>query len=556
MSAAPSVQRLAVAFALALAPAPRALAAQLASHAIEAVTVLEDRALVTRSVATAVEAGASTVEIGALEAGIDPLSIDVSSGDREVAIVAVDLDSASREPDGAASDEARAIRDEADRLLERIERLDAERSALDDASAVLARYETLVASALANAGSGSVAMDATAWQQATRFLSEQRQALAGSRHQLERDTSELRDQWSLKLAAALERGRAASREHGTRIRVAVATDRARTVTLGLRYAVGDAGWRPSYDARVTPSGAVTLTQRALVAQRSGVDWVDVDLTLATRRADRDVRLPALSALRADFAERDEPERRAVTSTSEAVVPDAQADHILDAPPAEITTTALAAPSAPSAAAAPLAFRLDRRVTIPADGSPHSVVIRESPLAGETRLYAAPEQSLLAYARLETRNPFAESLLDGPLQVVGRAGQAARTRMPVRAPGEDLELFLGADDAVRITRTEIERGQTVANALIGGRKRLRFAYRVSVRNVGRDPRAVTIAERIPVSELDEIEVALEPTDPATTRASKDGILEWDLDLSPGATRSIELRYTVTVPGDFDWDALRP
>lgn len=534
-------------------------AASVTFNAIRAVTVLEDRALVTRSVNLDVDASGTTVEIPALEAGIDPLSLDVSSADRSVTIVAVECDPASREPDGTASEEARAAHDQAEHLLERIEALEAERAALDEASTVLARYEHLVEGALANAASGVTPMDAAAWQSATRFLSDQRQALAVSTHTLEHDASELRDEWNLKLAAALRSGRAASRERGTRLRVTLAAERAGAVALSLRYAVNDAGWRPAYDARVAPSGRVTLARRALVAQRSGVDWVNVDLTLATRRADPDVRLPVLAPLRARFEERAEPETRVAASASEeadrgagaALGSRALAAVVVDALPASD-----APPPPPRPPSAPVSFHLAHPVTIPADGSARSLTLHEHDLDGEARLYAAPEQSALAYARLETTNPFDEPLLDGPLQVVGRAGLSARARIPARAPGEALTLFLGADDSVRITRVELEHGDTPEKVFLSGRKRLSFAYRLEAKNVGRERRGVTLAERIPVSEIAEIEVDLAPGEPAPTRTSRDGILEWDMDLAPGAARTIEVRYAVTVPSDFDWNAARP
>lgn len=68
--------------------------------------------------------------------------------------------------------------------------------------------------------------------------------------------------------------------------------------LLLEYLVPGARWLPTYVARIdTRAGAVTLEQRAYVAQRSGEDWRGVSLSLVTADAVTFAELPQLASLR-------------------------------------------------------------------------------------------------------------------------------------------------------------------------------------------------------------------------------------------------------------------
>ena len=67
-------------------------------------------------------------------------------------------------------------------------------------------------------------------------------------------------------------------------------------TIAIEYQVGAARWAPSYVARLDGERA-TVEVRAVVAQDSGEDWVDVPLRLSTAEPERFAQLPELHAQR-------------------------------------------------------------------------------------------------------------------------------------------------------------------------------------------------------------------------------------------------------------------
>jgi hypothetical protein len=70
-----------------------------------------------------------------------------------------------------------------------------------------------------------------------------------------------------------------------------------------------------------------------------------------------------------------------------------------------------------------------------------------------------------------------------------------------------------------------------------------------------PAQLEISDRIPVSEMEEIEVHLDDgTTPGDPLARDDGILSWKVDLPPGGSRTVELRYHLDVRGEVDLSGL--
>lgn len=64
--------------------------------------------------------------------------------------------------------------------------------------------------------------------------------------------------------------------------VEIASERALTSTVTIRYVVRSAGWSPNYDIRVPDiSSPLALTYKARVYQSTGEDWKDVQLALAS-----------------------------------------------------------------------------------------------------------------------------------------------------------------------------------------------------------------------------------------------------------------------------------
>ena len=113
-----------------------------------------------------------------------------------------------------------------------------------------------------------------------------------------RRSESARRELARKLAAARDDlAKLQAKRSGTSARVAVelSAERGGTLELAVSYLVPGAGWRPVWDARLTPeTGAVELALLGEVSQRTGEDWTEAHLALSTAEPGRGSACPSWS----------------------------------------------------------------------------------------------------------------------------------------------------------------------------------------------------------------------------------------------------------------------
>ncbi|MEM9069073.1 MAG: DUF4139 domain-containing protein [Myxococcota bacterium] len=155
---------------------------------------------------------------------------------------------------------------------------------------------------------GPISIPAEARQELLRFRGTHWQRLLDELRRLEREAEEALEKRVL-LEEQKSRATTARQARPHELRKAVDL-RFREVpsSLEIEYTVPGARWAPSYVLRFDEAlSRVSLEMRALVAQRSGEDWSDAELTLSTAHLQQWAELPDLPALR--IGRRQPPQRR-------------------------------------------------------------------------------------------------------------------------------------------------------------------------------------------------------------------------------------------------------
>ncbi|HKV08023.1 MAG TPA: DUF4139 domain-containing protein, partial [Thermoanaerobaculia bacterium] len=92
-----------------------------------------------------------------------------------------------------------------------------------------------------------------------------------------------------------------------------------------------------------------------------------------------------------------------------------------------------------------------------------------------------------------------------------------THLRHTAPGQELELALGADERMRVERKLTAR--SVDKTFLADRRRLRYGYRIEVENLRDTPQTVYVRDQLPVSKHEQIKVKLESADPKPARQTE-------------------------------------
>ena len=264
--------------ALAFATLPGfAVAAGLASS-IGAVTVYQDRAVVTRSASSELPAGEHELVLEKLPATLQDNSLQVSAKSTGQATL-LDVKVRDAYQVDTANERVKQLEDQ-------VRKIQGQQAALDDEAAVLDNQRELVA--MMQRGATEPAKDGPRPTledlKAIQALSADtlNRTLAGLRR-----VAEQREDLDRQLTAAQGelgqlQGQLNRRTKTVTLRVNLA--RAGKLDLNVSYAVAGARWTPAYDARLRPADrSVDLGYFGVIRQNTGEDWNNVKLTLSTAR---------------------------------------------------------------------------------------------------------------------------------------------------------------------------------------------------------------------------------------------------------------------------------
>ncbi|HZI08238.1 MAG TPA: DUF4139 domain-containing protein, partial [Archangium sp.] len=190
----------------------------------------------------------------------------------------------------------------------------------------------------------------------------------------------------------------------------------------------------------------------------------------------------------------------------------------------------------------LTLRAAHRVTVPCDGAPHRVPLFQFSASAVSELIGYPEHSPLVHrvARFDNRGPAV--LLAGPVDLVRSSGYVGRSQLKFTGVGEKLKLGFGSEDTLRIARLVDSKQDTQR---ITGKRTRTHQVKLFLSNTGTRAEKVVLEERMPVSEVEAVEVKLhqEQTKPAPAKVSEDGIVRFELAAPPRSQQELALAYSV-------------
>ena len=364
--------------ALSIATLPGLSAAAALPSAIGAVTVYQDRAVVTRQASAELAAGEHELVLEKLPASLQDNSLQVAAKSTGQATL---LDVKVR-----TAYEANTPNDRLRQLEQQINQLDNKKAALDDEAAVLENQRELVT--LIQQGATQPGKDGARPSldelKAVQSLSADTlsRALAGLRRVEEQRADIEREREALANEYSQLQDRQGRRSKTVTLRVMLA--RPGKLDLNLSYAVAGAQWTPAYDALRAADRSVDLGYFGVINQTTGEDWNKVKLTLSTaplagrRRAGADALGRGCGGAAASHARGGAASRagRGERSAADGAPEDGRAGTGLRrrAQPEPQPEAVTAATAEVQSGATSASFQIQAPVTLPSDNSTQRVAI--------------------------------------------------------------------------------------------------------------------------------------------------------------------------------------
>lgn len=335
----------------------------------------------------------------------------------------------------------------------------------------------------------------------------------------------------------LVEGQIESPRYEALVEVEIEAKEAGEITVEFSYRLPCALWRPEHLARLvqekpeSKDGKIEIVTYAVAWQNTGESWNDIEVRFSTARPAKEASPPLLSDdLLQSRRKTDEERRQVVIEAREQNIGMAGLDH---------GAREVAEMPGVDDGGEPLHYTGKEKVTLPSNGRPFRVEIgRTNVNADVTRVLMAsrsPAAHLRATATLSGSGP----LLAGPVRLARGASMVGRAKMDFVGKGEPFELGFGPDDGIRVRRKEDEERDT---QVLTGSQRIRRKVSLFLSNLSGSSRNVLVNERIPVSEIDEVEIQL--LDPGGFKLdAKDGFLKTVVEIAPRATKIMKFSYEV-------------
>lgn len=360
---------------------------------------------------------------------------------------------------------------------------------------------------------------------------------------------------------------------GTKMRndiiVDVETAKATSADFFISYLIpGSAYWHPVYDARADINNKKTeVVCYGLIAQHTGEDWNDVELSLTTSKPTTSGRMPEpetyfvrpfIPAAPEQYADFKKDKMQHALRSSKTMLKGVmmEAENVAQAPnellDVKQDATMVYATSEQKGIA--VVYKTPRKVTIKADNTEQKVPVFALNLDTDYVYFANPAASQAAYLGAEVINTSTIPLLTGKTNVFLDGDLVSSSIMENIRPQEKFNFYFGADEDVKVLREELEK--KTDTILIGNIQsstiKITYKYKITIENYKSKKIVVNLFESLPVSQDERIkvkigEVSLAPT--GKDYKDRPGVWMWKLEIAPSAKQEIFYTYTVERPRDL-------
>ncbi len=336
--------------------------------------------------------------------------------------------------------------------------------------------------------------------------------------------------------------------------------KAQSAMVSISFLVRGASWQPLYDARANfEKSEVELISYANVKQNTGDDWQNVDLSLSTARPSVGGNMPYVEPW---FLRPFQPQvyrENKVMALGGMRMKSAQYE-AYDA--AEMAMPA-AAPQVVYATSQEkgiaVVYTIPHKVSIKPDGTDNKLPVSTQMLKANFEYSAYPRAAASAFLGSRVVNAKDLQLLGARVNVFLEGDFVGSSSIPDIAPGEEFDLYLGADENVKVKRELLEKkvDETIIANIPSSTRKTNFKYKLTVENYKSRRIKVKLFEAMPIPQDDRIKakidkVSLEPK--VKDWKDRKGVWLWELELDPRQKQEIAYSFTVEHPRDMQIEGL--
>ncbi len=356
--------------------------------------------------------------------------------------------------------------------------------------------------------------------------------------------------------------------------VNVTATRAGQMKFNLSYVLTGARWYPFYDVRVSQENqSVELTYYAMIAQNTGEDWKDVNLSISTARPNISGSAPVLSAWYLNvytpyYASDSKYDRRLAgaggarsfsAKKEKSMMEESKSAEVSD----DESSSLIAETATIEQRSTSVVFNIKKPATIPADNFDHKVTISIEKLKADFLYAATPKIAELAYLKGKIENITEVPFLAGKINLFFGNSFVGTSEIPTVIPTEKFDVSLGIDDAIKIKREQVKDYRSETGIFSKNIKKS-FEYKITVESFRKTDDTIIIQDQFPIPQDERIKVEAVLPDfkkenmlsvpNGVVEKKSGGIVEWRLKIKPKEKTELRIKYNVEYPGDIRIEGL--
>ncbi|MFK7756422.1 MAG: DUF4139 domain-containing protein [Flavobacteriales bacterium] len=505
---------------------------------ISDVTVYLNGAQVTRTANVSLKSGDNIITLSGLAQGVNPKSVNVA-GNGNYMIKSVNH---TQDYLGEGAKSAQVVV-----LEEELKDLDFSLSTRTSLEQVYREEKGLLLANKSMKGANQSLL-AEDLKEMAAFFREHLEELEYKLLELKEEKQELQQQ-KYEIQLELNKVRAKFNRYSSKINVVINSNKTQNVPLEVSYVVYNASWFATYDVRTSEvDKPVQLIYKANISQSTGIDWSDVNLTLSTGNPMVTGTKPTLnpwyiseySQVRAIDTYNSQRDRTNERYKSEAPAEVMEGDMSILSN-YQLGSVSMVTESVESLITAE--FNISIPFSVPTDGQSYDVEIQRNDLASSYSYYTAPTLDNDAYllARLTKWSDL--NLLPGDANVFYQGSFVGTSFLDPYATEDTLDVSLGKDKNIIVSREQV--AEFCKTSSFGGNKKTSRAFKITVKNNKSTSVKINLEDQIPISQRNDITVTTEELSGGSLN-EETGIVNWEMDLAPGVSKEVFLKFEVKYP----------
>lgn len=523
-----------------------------ADSKISSVTVFNDRAMVTRSVAVKLDKGFNQITFDNLPVFMNEESIRAEAKGGTVARIS-ELNLRNIYLDKSIEGRVRELEAEIRSLERKIQKIDSRRSAL-------AAQRDFIDSIKVGWGE-RISKELSLGKPTGTELSDANRFIGDGIYKIEEQLSEtnLEKLPLLDALAALKKRLDNIKAEGARearsVDISVEASRSTELIIDLSYLVEHARWEPAYDIRLAADGkSAELVYRAIVSQKTGEYWQGVNLSLSSANPAIGSSPPELNPWHISFYTYPRPYERQTnlmrkSGLAEAAPLASQMEVNKPAAPKEADSQDSLAPirALVTEGQTSVLFNVRKTLDVPSDGSRKSTVIALERVPVAAEYVTIPKLSPLVFLKTEVTNMTSYPLLSGEVHVFNDTAYTGKSYLKSVAAGDKFDLYFGSDDLLKVKR-KAHKIKKEAGLIAGNLVTWRCS--VEIENFKPEPVQLSLMDQLPVAGNEEIKVSISEAQPKPDEIKPDGTILWKVSLMPGEKKKYNYEIDVEYPKGRD------